>query len=193
MQHLVSLRLRAGVEHADGDAFVRAPVTMGVPTSIKAGDKVWLQVVAGAGLHVYGLAVSDSQGTWRKVVHAAPDSAQSEERLLFADGWVLSEQDAQMRSLYVVASVEPLSWLDALDAPQDCSALAAQPKADVPSTPCEHLMNLRFEVPSAPRGKGRGVPAELIREPGKVAVPGMVAEQRAAGRAVVVVHFKPRA
>ena len=192
MQHLVSLRLRAGVEHAEGDGFVRAPVTRGVPTPIKAGDKVWLQVVAGAELHVYGVAVSDNQGTWRKVVYAGPDSAQPNERLLFADGWVLSELDAQMRSLYVVASPEPLTWLDALDAPQDCSALAAQPKADAPSTPCERLMNLRLEV-RVPRRKGKGLPAELIREQGKVAVPGMVAEQRAAGRAVVVVHFKPRA
>ena len=113
------------------------------------------------------------------------------ERFPFGEGWLLDADAASMDSLLIVASSQPLPWIEGLDV-ATCADMVGKPFPASPSTDCEHLYGLFGKVPPMPRGKGVGELPELMRKPGVVAVMAVPAEHRGNGLVAVQYQFKSR-
>lgn len=176
----------AGVEHRRDDGSF-APVQPGpLPTAIQAGDRLWVQVEPGAPVWLYAVSAR-GQAEYRKLGAWQPAGGS---RLLWPGGRVLSDDDAAMTTLFVVASPDPLVWLDELSR-ADCTAVVGKLRPRPPVTACDRLYGLFWTVP----GRVRGMVAPSIGhiDAGGSVVPAIRAAHRGAPYTAIEWQFQPAA
>lgn len=183
----IEIKGLAGVEHRQADgAFVAYEPKGPVPTPIKAGDRLRLQVEVPDGVRLYAVAAFQQSEFW-KLGEWGP--ANGGVRHPWPDGHVLTADDARMTTLFVVASSEELPWAHALTR-ENCSALVGGMPPEPPSSACDHLYGLFWKVPKRIRGR---VPPKVERlAHGGVALPAIVASHAGAPYTAVEWLFKPR-
>lgn len=187
---MVAIKGMAGVEHLQADGSFSAYLPgKPTPSAIKAGDRLRVRLEVGGGTWIYAVAVK-RQAEYRKLGTWAPgESAGHGVRILWPGGHVLTDDDAAMTTLLVVASVEELPWLRDL-ARADCASLVGKMPAEPPVTACDHLYGLFWKVPKRPRGL---VPPEVdVFQEEATRIPAIVAEHSGAPYTAIEWQFKPR-
>lgn len=132
-----------------------------LPPLARAGDRLWVQVDVVSDVHVY--VVGSDQGEYGFVKLAstppgAPDGEQT--RQLLPKGLVLSKDQGKISTVFVVASVRPVEWLDKLES-ESCPDLRGKYPPEKPEDSCGHLASLYFEVPGRVRGPYKPHPKQI--------------------------------
>jgi hypothetical protein len=123
-------------------------------------------------------------GAWAPGEHASRGV-----RVLWPGGRVVTDDEATMTTLVVIASGEELPWLGDLTR-TSCSDLVDKMPPDPPITACDHLYGLLWKVPPRPRGI---VPVTIEPlEDGATRMPAIVAEHSGAPYTAIEWQFKPR-
>lgn len=142
----VTLTARLAVEHRAGEGF--EPVMPDrAPFAVKTGDRIHVALGAPGATHTYAIGAR-KQAHYRRLGAWGPGELKGDR--LWPDGLVLDEAQADLDTLFVVASSTPLDWLDDLDT-ADCADLVGQMPPDPPKAACDHLYGLYWKV-SSPRG-----------------------------------------
>jgi len=158
----LSLQALVAAEYPDADSGWAQLGT--VPNRIRAGDRVWVAAHVDDAAHVYVVGSKQIEYSFFPMGKSAPqptDAAQP--RQVLPGGQVLSELHASMTALFVIASTEPLPWLDDLE-PITCEQYIGVYPPDEPTDPCGHLANLYFKCPKERRGPYRPISSVLDAE-----------------------------
>ncbi|HET7500354.1 MAG TPA: hypothetical protein VFK02_05100 [Kofleriaceae bacterium] len=190
MTTTVTLKGMLGVEHAraDGGFAIYEPGEP-VPPRIKAGDRLRLHLEVAGAAWLYAVSVT-RQGVYRRLGAWAPPHGGSGVHVPWPGGHVLTDEQAEMETLIVIASSEDLPWASDL-VRVDCSAVMDRMPPKPPVTVCDHLYGLFWKVPPRPRGM---IPPDVdMFEDAGARIPAIVVAHRGAPYTAVEWQFKPRA
>lgn len=190
MTQTIALHGLAGVEHARPDRTFQPYLPEDpVPMPIKAGDRVRVRLDVADDAWLYAAAVV-RQAQYRQLGAWPPAAGdQTGARVLWPGGHVLTDEDAKMTSLIVVASSQELPWLRDLTR-TDCSTLVGEPPPDPPKTPCDHLYGLFWKIQKQPRGLV--APTIELLQDGSSRIPAIVAQSAGSPYTALEWQFRPR-
>ena len=154
-----------------------------LPNRVRSGDRLWVAANVDNAAHVYVVGSKQIEYSFFLLGKSEPQPADAAQpRQVLPGGLVLSQPQTSMSALFVVASLEPLHWLEGLE-PTTCEQYLGIFPPDEPSDPCGHLANLYFKGPRDRRGPYRPI-ASVIAVDGRE----LVAESKsfASGPFVIV-------
>ena len=135
-----------------------------LPPLARAGDRLWVQVDVASDAHVYVVGSDQGEYGFVKLAATPPGAAGAEQtRQLLPKGLVLSEAQGKITTVFVVASVKPVEWLDKLES-ESCPDLRGKYPPDKPQDACGHLASLYFKVPGRVRGPYEPHPQQITVE-----------------------------
>jgi hypothetical protein len=186
----VTIKGLASVEHRQaGDTFAAYEPKAPVPTPIKAGDRLRLKLEVADDTWIYAVAAFQQSEYWKVGEWGPGVDASGGVRTPWPEGHIVTEDQARMTTLFVIASAGELDWAHGLKR-EDCSALVGQMPSDPPKTACDHLYGLFWKVPKRIRGR---VPPKVERlKLDGVNLPAIVSEHSGSPYTAVEWLFKPR-
>ncbi|MCG8416874.1 MAG: hypothetical protein MJE77_02880 [Proteobacteria bacterium] len=187
----ISMKGLASVEHAQPDSFFASyAATKPVPTPIKAGDRLRLQLEVSDEAWLYAVGAFRQAEYWKMGQWRPGEGAEGGIRTPWPAGHILTAEQARMNTMFVIASSQKLDWVENLTN-KDCSALVGQMPPDPPKNECDHLYGLFWKVPSRVRGRVPP-PVEYFTTADGTRLPAIVASQSGAPYTAVEWLFKPR-
>ena len=183
----VQIKGFVAVEHGDDADGLSFSPRKPVPFPLKAGDTIWVRAELDDGLYYYGVG-SSGQARYRVLWTGGP-GAHGGERVPFSQGLMVGQDHQGMDRLFLVASSEPLAWLDA-SGEVDCSEQAGKMPVSPPQSTCDHLYGLNWKIPPQARGMV-SPPVEHISLGGKT-LGARVSEHQGETYTAVQFQFKPR-
>lgn len=191
MSDTTTIKALASVEHLQADGSYKAyNPERPVPTPIKAGDRLRVRLQVADDAWLYAVAAHRQAEYWQLGAWGPGEGVTDGVRVPWPDGLVLSDEQARMTTLFIVASSSPLDWAKNLSK-EDCSALVGQMPPDPPKTACDHLYGLFWKVPGRPRGMVPP-PVEYYRTQDGTKLPAIVASHSGSPYVAVEWQFKPR-
>lgn len=186
----VTIKGLASVEHRqNGDTFAAYEPRGPVPTPIKAGDRLRLQLEVADDAWIYAVAAFQQSGYWKVGEWGPGVNTTGKVRIPWPEGHIITGDEARMTTLFVIASAGELPWARDLTR-EDCSDLVGKMPSESPQTACDHLYGLFWKVPKRIRGK---VPPRVERlKLDSVNLPAIVSEHSGSPYTAVEWLFKPR-
>ncbi len=187
MSSPLSLQGYLAVLHEDGDTWKGRDLGSAVPVKAAVGDRLHIQAMVGEPAHLYVIAKTSGHRYHR----LATQKVEAGMHAVLGDaGHTLTQKDLEASFVFLVAAREEQPWFASLDT-LDCSALATKEAVESPSSPCDHLHNLTWEVQPRPRSINAKLPIAQIHV-GDGKVPAARANhQRSADRVAVEFQLKP--
>jgi hypothetical protein len=186
----VTIKGLASVEHHQGgDTFAAYEPRAPVPAPIKAGDRLRLRLEVADDAWIYAVAAFQQSEYWKVGEWGPGVAAKGGVRIPWPDGHIVTDDEARMTTLFVIASAEELDWAQSLKR-EDCSALVGQMPPEPAKTACDHLYGLFWKVPKRIRGR---VPPKVERlKYDSVNLPAIVSTHSGSPYTAVEWLFKPR-
>ena len=148
----VTIKGFASVEHHQPGGGVHAyEPGAPAPMPVKAGDRLRLKLEVKDNVWIYAIAAFRQSEFW-KLGEWRPVAGMGDIRFPWPDGKILTEDDARMTTLFVIASSEELAWAHELTR-ANCGTLKKAMPPKSPQSACDHLYNLFWKVPGRIRGR----------------------------------------
>ncbi len=139
-----------------------------LPPLARAGDRLWVQVDVASDAHVYVVGSNQREYDFMKLGASPAGPAGGEgSRQLLEKGLVLSEAQGKISTVFVVASVNPVEWLEKLES-ESCPDLREKYPPKPLVSACHHLADLYFNVPGRVRGPYKPHPRQITVDGGKL-------------------------
>ena len=116
----IRIATTGSIEHFENNTYVAFPYSSGYVPKLKEDDRLWTGVRTSQDANLYVIAVQYKFGTVVYEKWLATTMSSKEELMLFPDGLILSEEQAYLGELLIIASKTPIDWLNSFQM-QNCS------------------------------------------------------------------------
>lgn len=142
----ISVDAMGSIEHYTEKGYIPYPYNSGKVPRVHKKDRIWLEVSASKDSYFYLIA---QKGAFRTTKHQYEKWFQTtmpntEQLRLFPDGFEITEEQKHLNTIYFVASLEPIEWIETF---QMANCETFDPESEI----CKSLFKLQFEGPSSPK------------------------------------------
>ena len=140
----ISIDAMGSIEHYTEEGYIPYPYTSGTVPHLKKKDRIWLDVSASKDAYLYVIAQHRRNDDEFYEKWFQTTMSNTEQLRLFPDGFEITEEREKLKKIYLIASLEPLEWLETLQT-ASCKTPDFEPEV------CKILTALWNEEPARPK------------------------------------------